>query len=162
MKGNTLQINIHFFRKINNSATLNIKLFWFLFLFLFIFFSFFYKVTSNWDPRTQACWPIPQSFHLNLQGTIKPPRPLTEGHNTAQYGVFYLIRIHPDMLSMASFIWFGSIQTKSKVCILIFSNTRHSHRMCSDVSFSASHLLHEGFFPFPYPVQHIMQIDMPS
>ncbi len=34
------------------------------------------------------------------------------------------------------------------VCILIFSNTRHSHRMCTDtdISFSTPHLLHEGVF----------------
>ncbi len=34
----------------------------------------------------------------------------------------------------------------SKVCILTFSNSGHSHRMCIDVSFSTRHLLHEGVF----------------
>ncbi len=49
-------------------------------------------------------------------------------------------------LSLASFICSGSILAKPKVCILIFSNTGRSHRMYTDVSFSAPHLLHERVF----------------
>ncbi len=49
-------------------------------------------------------------------------------------------------LSLASFICSGSILAKPNVCILTFSSTGHSHRMCTDVSFSAPHLLHEGVF----------------
>ncbi len=33
-----------------------------------------------------------------------------------------------------------------KVCILNFFNNSHSRRMCTDISISAPHLLHEGVF----------------
>ncbi len=49
-------------------------------------------------------------------------------------------------LSLVSYICSGSILAKPKVSILTFSNTGHSHRICTDVSFSVSHLLHEGVF----------------
>ncbi len=49
-------------------------------------------------------------------------------------------------LSFASFICSRSILAKPKVCIFTFSNTGHSHRMCTDVSYSAPYLLHEGVF----------------
>ncbi len=39
-----------------------------------------------------------------------------------------------------------SILAKTKVYIFTFSNTGHLHRMCTNVSFSAPHLLHEGVF----------------
>ncbi len=38
---------------------------------------------------------------------------------------------------------FRSILAKPKVYILVFSNTKHLHRMCNEVSFSAPHLLHK-------------------
>ncbi len=40
----------------------------------------------------------------------------------------------------------GTILAKPSVCILAFSNTRYWHSLCTDVSFSAPHLLHEGIF----------------
>ncbi len=46
---------------------------------------------------------------------------------------------------------------KLTVCIFVFSNTGHSHRICSGVSFSAPHLLHEGDYS-PHLVQNILQI----
>ncbi len=49
MKGNTLQISIHFSNKLVSNP--NVKLFWFLFLFSF------FEVASNWDTRNQPCWP---------------------------------------------------------------------------------------------------------
>ncbi len=45
--------------------------------------------------------------------------------------------------SLVSFIWFGSILVKHKVCILTLSNTVHSHRICTNISLPAPHVLHE-------------------
>ncbi len=39
------------------------------------------------------------------------------------------------MLSLASFICSGSILAKLEICILTFSNTGHSHRMCTTFPF---------------------------
>ncbi len=93
---------------------------------------FFCEVDLDWDPRTQARWPIAPYLSFKFIGGylgVLPPYQAT------------------IPLSLTSFICSGSILTKPKVCILIFSNTRHSHRMCTDVSFSAPNLLHEGEFP---------------
>ncbi len=52
------------------------------------------------------------------------------------------------LFNLTFYIYSRSILAKYKVCILIFSNTGHSYIMCTDVSFSATHLLHEGVFAF--------------
>ncbi len=58
--------------------------------------------------------------------------PLTECDDTAQHCLFYLLQIYPG--------------TKAEVCVHIFSNVEHSHRICTDLSFSAPHFLYEGVF----------------
>ncbi len=99
---------------------------------LTIYFYFFWEVGPNWDPRTQVRWPI--ALYLSFK--------FIEGY----LGVQPPYRRTTIPLSLASFICSGSILAKLNVCILTFSNTRHSHRMCTDVSFSAPHLLHDGVF----------------
>ncbi len=65
-------------------------------------------------------------------------------------------------LSLASFICSRYILANPKVCILTFSNTGHSHRMCTDVSFSAPHLLHKGVLVLLILYSmYILQIDIP-
>ncbi len=102
---------------------------------------------SHWDPRTQDHWPIALYLSFKFIGLFRSPALLP-------------MAIIP--LSLASFIYSGSILVKPKVCILTFSNIGHSHRMCTDVSFSAPHLLHEAGFCSPHLVQHVLQIDMPG
>ncbi len=91
----------------------------------------FLRGGSNWDPRTQAHWPLPYISLEIHRGLFRSPA---------------LLQRVTNRLSLASFIYSGSILVKPKVCILTFSNTGHSHRMSTDVSFSASHLLHEEVF----------------
>ncbi len=107
---------------------------------------FFCEVNPHWDPRTQAYWPIALYLSFKFIGLFRSPAPLLS-HNPAQPRLFYLFR---------------SILTKPEVCILTFSNTGHSHRMYSDVSFSAPHLLYEGVLCSSHLVQHVLQINMPS
>ncbi len=94
-------------------------------------FFFFCKVGPNWDPRTQACWPITPYLSFKFIGVFLGVLPPYRG---------------PWSRSASSLICSGSILAKPKFCILTFSNTGHSHRMCTDVFFSAPHLLHEGVF----------------
>ncbi len=94
-------------------------------------FFFSCEVGSHWDPRTKAHWPITLSLWFKFIRLFRSPATL---------------RRAMIPLSLASFICSGSILGKPKVCILTFSNTWHSHRMCTDVSFSAPHILHEGVF----------------
>ncbi len=49
-------------------------------------------------------------------------------------------------LSLTFFICTGSILAKPKGLYPYLSNTAHSHRMCTNVSFSAPYILHEGVF----------------
>ncbi len=92
-------------------------------------FFFFCEVGPNsW---TQARWPITLYLSFKFIGLFRSPAPLPRA-------------MIP--LSFASFICSGSILANPNVCILTFSNTRHLHKMCTDVFFSAPHLLHEGVF----------------
>ncbi len=93
---------------------------------------FFVRWVPHWDPRTQSDWPVALSLSFKFVGLFRSPTPLLKA----------II-----LLSLASFICSRSILAKPNVCIPTFSNTWHSHRMCTDVSFSAPHLLHEGVFP---------------
>ncbi len=91
------------------------------------------EVDSSWDPRTpmtQSCWPIALSLSSKFIGVIRQSRAVTVGYSSAQPRLFCLIRINPG---------------KAQVCILIFSSAGRSHKMCTEVSFSAPHL-HEGVF----------------
>ncbi len=97
---------------------------------LCIIYIFFCEVGPNWDPRTQATGILPYTIHRVL---FRSPAPLPRD---------------TIPLSLASLVCSGSILAKPKVCILTFSNTQHSHRMCTDVLFSAPHLLREGVFAF--------------
>ncbi len=56
---------------------------------------FSWEVGFIWDLRTLAYWPLALSPHLNLQMVIQQYSPLTQGYDTAQPRLFYLIRIHP-------------------------------------------------------------------
>ncbi len=109
------------------------------------FFFFFARWVSTGTPGFRPAGPLPHTSHLNSYGLFRSPAPLLRA---------------TILLSLASFICSGSILAKPKVCILTFSNTGHSHRMCTDVSFSTPHLLHEGVCS-PHLVQHVPQIDMP-
>ncbi len=93
---------------------------------------FFCEVDPNWDHRTQAHWPIALYLSFKFIGCYLGVQLPYKGHNSAQPRLFYLFRIHPGK--------------KLSVCILTFFNTGHSHRMRTNVSFSAPHLLHEGVF----------------
>ncbi len=84
----------------------------------------------DWNSRTQARWPI----------ALHPSFKFIGGY----LGVQSLLPGATIPFNLASFIYFGSILAKPTVCILIFSNTGYSHRLCTDVSFSAPHLPHEG------------------
>ncbi len=77
---------------------------------------FFWEDGSNWDLRTQALCSI----------ALYPSFKFIGGYSTVQP-----IPRATILLSLASFIWSGSILVKPMVCILIFSNTRHSHKLCS-------------------------------
>ncbi len=57
---------------------------------------------------------------------------LTKGHDIVQPRLFYSLWMHPDKAH--------------GLYILVFSNARHSHSICTDVSFSASHLPHEEIY----------------
>ncbi len=83
------------------------------------------------EPGFKPAGPLPYTSHLNSQGVCRSPAPLPRATIPR---------------SLTSFIYSGSILAKPEVCILTFSNTGHSHRICTDVSFSAPHLLHEGVF----------------
>ncbi len=92
--------------------------------------NFFCEVGPCWDLRTQAHWPIALSLSFKfIWGYlgVQPPYRGPWSHS-------------------ASLAFIESIMAKPKVCILNFSNTGQPHRMCTDVSFSAPHLLHKGVF----------------
>ncbi len=59
------------------------------------------------------------------------------------YSEYIFLQIAATPPSLASFIWFGSI-----LCILIISNHEDLHKICTNVSFSATHLLHERVSAF--------------
>ncbi len=110
----------------------NYKFYFLLFRAFNAFSQFFFsEVGPNWDLRTQARWPIALYLSFKFIGLFRSHAPLPRA---------------TIPLSLASFICSGSILAKPKVCILTFSNTGHSHRMCADVSFPAPHLLHERVF----------------
>ncbi len=91
---------------------------------------FFHDVGPSWVSRTQVHYPSPLYLSFKFIGGylgVQPP-------------------YQPRSCSASPFICSGSILTKPKVCIFTFANTGHSHRMGTDVSFSAPHLLQEGVF----------------
>ncbi len=92
---------------------------------------FFCKEGSYWDPRTQAQWPITLSISFKFIGGYLWAQPPYQ---------------RPWSHSLWPLICCRSILAEPKVCILTFSNTGHSHRMCTFVSFPAPHILHEGVF----------------
>ncbi len=92
--------------------------------------TFFLEVGLHWDPGTQAHWPIAYTSHLNSQGAIQESNHLTEGHDSAQLAPFFLFWIHP-----------GKAQGLHPYLF--------QHRVCTDVSFSAPQLLHEGGLALP-------------
>ncbi len=95
-------------------------------------------------PGLRPAGPLSYTSHLNSQGLFRSPAPYRG----------------PRSRSLTSFICSGSIPAKPKICILTFSNTGHSHKMCIDFPFSALHLLHESLCS-PLLVQHVLQIHMP-
>ncbi len=96
----------------------------------FLFFSFFFLRGRFSELRTQAHWAIALCLSFKFIGLFTSPASLPRA---------------TIPLSLASLICSGSILAKPKVCILTFS-TGHSYRMCTDVSFSAPHLLPEQVF----------------
>ncbi len=94
-------------------------------------FLFLCEMGFHWDPRTQAPTPIVLSLSFKFIGGYLVVQLLTEGHDPTQPRLFYLFRIR-----------LGKAQDLHPY----LSNTGHSHRMCTDVSFSALHFLHEGVF----------------
>ncbi len=57
--------------------------------------NFFCEVSSYWDPRTQAHWPIALSLLFKFIGVIEESSPFTKGHDSALPRIFYLFHIHP-------------------------------------------------------------------
>ncbi len=98
----------------------------------FFIFSFFFEVGLNWDPRTQARWPIAPYLSFKFIGDYLGVLPPYQGPWSRSASLFLFV-LDP--------FW-----QNPRSASLSFSNTGHSHRMCTDVSFSASHLLHEGVF----------------
>ncbi len=74
-------------------------------------------MASNWDTRTQACWPIALFFSFKLIGSYSA---VQTPYWRPQYCSILPLLFDPD-----------SYSRKFKVCILIFYNTRHLHRICS-------------------------------
>ncbi len=69
-------------------------------------FFFIWEVDSNWDPRIQARWPTALYLSFKFMGLFRSPASLQR------------VTIP---LSLASFIYSGSMLAKPKVCILTFS-----------------------------------------
>ncbi len=90
---------------------------------------FFCEVGPHWDPRTQAHWPVALYLSFKFIGGYLGVQPLYWGSRSHSASPFLL---HTS--------W------QRPICILTFFNTGNSHRMCTDISFSTTHLLHEGVF----------------
>ncbi len=86
---------------------------------------------------------MPDTFTKNMHTSLL----LQCYHNTffCDMGLDWDPKTQARWLSLASFICSGSILAKPKVYILTFY-IGHSHKRCTNVSFSAPHLLHEGVF----------------
>ncbi len=102
-----------------------------------------------WDPGTQTHRPIALSLSFKFIGGYSV---ILSPYRGAQSRLLYLIHpgkarcLNPYLFqhqTFTSFICSGSIMGNPEVCILIFSNAGNSNRMCTNVSFSAPHLLHE-------------------
>ncbi len=85
----------------------------------------------HWDPRTQAQWLIALSLSFKVIGIYLGVQPSYRG---------------PQSHSASPLLFVPDPSWQSPRSVLTFSNARHSHRMCTNISFSAPYLLHKGVF----------------
>ncbi len=99
----------------------------------------------TWTPGFRQTGPLPPYLSFKFIGLFKRTASYQEPQSRLASPLLFVP--HPSWLS-------------PMVCILTFSNTGHSHRMCTNISFSAPYPLYKGVFALLILCSMVLQIDM--